>query len=165
MNVQKIQSITALNFLQEIVRPYLEARSHEYYFLVIGHEDKPHLCPSLGHMKQTNRKSQTIFEELQGEHQHWLIWCPENHPFSGCAFYTFISKYSKEWDKRRTDPATYSDCRPLFINYKISNYEFTARIFWNRNGRKILDWSHPCPDYQPTEPFMDKTDGFYEIAT
>ena len=116
-------------------------------------EDNPYLCPSLGQVKQRNRKSNTIFEELKGEHQHWLIWWPENHSFSGCTFY----KYSQLWDKRRNDPATHSDCGPLFINYKVTNYEFTTTIFQNRSGRKILNWSRPHPDYH-------KTDGFYGVA-
>ena len=129
------------------------------------HEDKPHLCPYLGCTKQTNRKSNTIFEELKGEYQHWLICWPGHRSFSGCSFYKYISKYSRVWDERRTNPGTSSDCGPLFINSKVTNYEFTTKIFQNTNGRKILDWSCPHPDYHPTEPFTDKTDGFYGVAT
>ena len=81
MDVKQVQSITALNFVEEIVWPYLKARPHKYYFLVMEHEDKAHLCPSLGYVKQTNRKLKTITEELQVEHQHWLIWWPDNNPF------------------------------------------------------------------------------------
>ena len=55
MDVKQVQSIAALNFLEEIARPYLEARPHKYYFLVIEHEDKAHLCPSLSYIKQTNK--------------------------------------------------------------------------------------------------------------
>ena len=57
------------------------------------------------------------------------------------------------------------DCGPLFVNYKILNYEFTSTIFCNGNGRKFLDWSRPCSHYKPTPPTEENTDRFYGIAT
>ena len=56
MNIKQVQPETALNFLEEIARPYLEARPHKYYFLVMEHKDKLHLCPSLGYVKQTENQ-------------------------------------------------------------------------------------------------------------
>ena len=119
------------------------------------HENRTNLCPSFGYLRKTNRRLKTISKELQGKHQHWLIWWPGKHPFSASALYKFISKYSIEWDRRLT-PETYCNCGPLFINYKILNYKFTTTIFCNSNGRKILDWSHLNPDLQPTEPLVEK---------
>ena len=159
MDLYKVQSLTALNYLEEIARPYLKARPNKYY-LVMEHEDKPYLCPSLRQVK----KSKTIHEKLKGKHQHWLIWWTGHHPFSSCGFYKYISKYSRQWDERRTKPTTYSDSGPLFINYKPI-YKFSTTIFQNANGRKILDWSHCRPDYHPKDPFTDKIHAFYGVAT
>ena len=159
MDLYKVQSLTALNYLKEIVKPNLEARPNKYY-LVMEHEDKPYLSPSLGQVKI----SKTIHEQLKGKHQHWLIWWTGHHLFSSCSFYKYISKYSRQWDERRTNPTTYSNSGPLFINYK-ANYKFSTTIFQNANGRKILDWSCSHPDYRPKDPFTDKTNGFYRVAT
>ena len=80
MDINQVQSIAALNSLQDVARPYLETRPDKYY-LVVKHEDKTNLSPSLGYLKQTNRRSKSISQEIQGEHQHWLIWWSGKHLF------------------------------------------------------------------------------------
>ena len=164
MDIKRVQSITAWHCLQEIVRSYLEARPNNYYFLVMEHENKPTLCPSYGYTKQTNQRSKSISEPINEDHWHWLIWWSDNYSFLATGFYKFISKYSIQWNERRTNTET-KNWGPLLVNYKILNYEFTSTIFCNGNGRKIFDWSPPRPDYKPTLPTEQNTDGFYSIAT
>ena len=137
------------------MKSYLESRQFMYYSLVMEHKNKETFCPFFDWTKVSYRWKNAM-EIAKVEHQHWLIWWSGNNRFTGSSFYTYISKYRDDFKLEN-----YSG--PPFITFNIPSYDFVTKIFQNTEGRKILNWSHTHPNYQP-KPVIKPLQEFHGIT-
>ena len=141
MDVKQTQEITALKYLEQPMRLYLECKQVMHYYLVMEHKNKETFCPFFDWTRVSCRWKNTA-ELAKVEHQHWFIWWSAENQFTGSSFYKYISKYRDNFKLEN-----YSG--PAFITFNIPSYNFVTKIFRNTEGRKILNWNHPHPNYQP----------------